>query len=116
MLGDHVAALERQDPAGDSNPDDAQNDSGQPRGTTRYTVGLSVTSAFVGSFGDLKGRDLDLEPVGEARSNADVFLELSARLGLAQNTDPSGELEEIMRTLHEADRAGTFGAAEGDEE
>ena len=28
----------------------------------------------------------------------------------------SGELEEIMRTLHEADRAGTFGAAEGDEE
>jgi anaerobic selenocysteine-containing dehydrogenase len=40
-----------------------------------------------------------VEPVGEARSNADVFSELVARLGLEQPGDPHGELEEMLDVL-----------------
>ncbi len=40
-----------------------------------------------------------IEPVGEARSNADVFTELLARVGLAHDTDPTGELEEMLGVL-----------------
>src|SRR5687768_16272607 len=40
-----------------------------------------------------------VEPVGEARSNADVFGELLQRLDLDQPGDPSGELEEMLDVM-----------------
>jgi anaerobic selenocysteine-containing dehydrogenase len=40
-----------------------------------------------------------IEPVGEARSNADVFGELLRRLNLCQEGDPQGELEEMLDVL-----------------
>jgi len=40
-----------------------------------------------------------IEPVGESRSNADVFAELLERLGLAEEEDPKGELEEMLDVL-----------------
>ena len=40
-----------------------------------------------------------IEPVGEARSNAEVFSELLARMDLQEPTDPSGELEEMLDVL-----------------
>jgi anaerobic selenocysteine-containing dehydrogenase len=40
-----------------------------------------------------------IEPVGEARSNAEVFSELLERTGLVDGTDPKGELEEMLDVL-----------------
>ncbi len=40
-----------------------------------------------------------IEPVGESRSNADVFGELLRRLDLARDDDPNGELEEMLNVL-----------------
>jgi anaerobic selenocysteine-containing dehydrogenase len=40
-----------------------------------------------------------VEAQGEARSNADVFGELMGRLDLRSETDPSGELEEMLDVL-----------------
>jgi len=40
-----------------------------------------------------------IEAVGEARPNAEVFGELARRLGLAADTDPSGDLEEMLGVL-----------------
>ena len=40
-----------------------------------------------------------IEAVGEARSNADVFGELIDRLGLGEDGDPRGELEEMLDVL-----------------
>jgi anaerobic selenocysteine-containing dehydrogenase len=40
-----------------------------------------------------------IEPVGESRSNADVFGELLRRLELGQEGDPNGELEEVLDVL-----------------
>ncbi len=40
-----------------------------------------------------------IEPVGEARSNADVFGALLRRMDLATNADPDGELEEMLHVL-----------------
>ena len=40
-----------------------------------------------------------IEAVGEARPNADVFGELLQRLDLAEPTDPSGELEEMLHVI-----------------
>jgi anaerobic selenocysteine-containing dehydrogenase len=41
-----------------------------------------------------------IEAVGEARSNADVFGELRQRLGIGEESDPHGELEEMLDVLH----------------
>ena len=41
-----------------------------------------------------------IEPVGEARSNADVFDDLMQRLGIGEESDPHGELEEMLDVLH----------------
>ena len=49
-----------------------------------------------------------VDPVGEARSNADVFGELAARLGVADERDPTGELDLLVRVLDEL--PGTIGA------
>jgi anaerobic selenocysteine-containing dehydrogenase len=40
-----------------------------------------------------------IDPVGEARSNADVFGELAARLGLLRPDEPRGELELMLGIL-----------------
>jgi anaerobic selenocysteine-containing dehydrogenase len=40
-----------------------------------------------------------IEPVGEARSNADVFGDLLETLGLRHDSDPRGELEEMLDVL-----------------
>ena len=40
-----------------------------------------------------------IEPIGESRSNADVFGELLRRLDLSQDGDPNGELEEVLDVL-----------------
>src|SRR4051794_29705637 len=40
-----------------------------------------------------------IEPVGEARSNADVFGELCARLDLLSDDEPRGELDLMLRVL-----------------
>jgi anaerobic selenocysteine-containing dehydrogenase len=40
-----------------------------------------------------------IEPVGEARSNADVFGELLRRFDLAEPNDPNGELEEMIDVI-----------------
>jgi anaerobic selenocysteine-containing dehydrogenase len=41
-----------------------------------------------------------IEPVGEARSNADVFGEIIARAGLHEESDPQGELEEMLDVMN----------------
>ena len=49
-----------------------------------------------------------IEPVGESRCNADVFGDLLERTGLREDSDPRGELEEMLNVL---DRLpGTAGA------
>jgi anaerobic selenocysteine-containing dehydrogenase len=40
-----------------------------------------------------------IDAVGEARSNADVFGELAARLGLLEEHEPTGELDLMVRVL-----------------
>jgi anaerobic selenocysteine-containing dehydrogenase len=40
-----------------------------------------------------------IEPVGESRPNADVFGELIARMGVQEESDPKGELEEMLDVL-----------------
>ena len=40
-----------------------------------------------------------IEPVGEARSNADVFGELCGRLDLLEPGEPTGELDLLVRVL-----------------
>lgn len=40
-----------------------------------------------------------IEPVGESRSNADVFTELLRTTGLAEADEPQGELEEMLAVL-----------------
>ena len=46
-----------------------------------------------------------VEPVGEARSNADVFGELSLRLGLLRDDEPTGELDLMVHVLDRLPRA-----------
>jgi anaerobic selenocysteine-containing dehydrogenase len=40
-----------------------------------------------------------IEPVAEARPNADVFHDLATRLGLASDADPSDELEQMLGVM-----------------
>ena len=55
-----------------------------------------------------------IEPVGESRSNADVFGELLSRLDLQQDGDPVGELEELLDVLSRVpDPAGAELRADG---
>ncbi|MGC4084947.1 MAG: molybdopterin-dependent oxidoreductase [Vicinamibacterales bacterium] len=56
---------------------------------------------FAKSYGTI---NLDIvrpvvEPVGESRSNADVFGELCARLGLLQDDEPAGELDLMLKVI-----------------
>jgi anaerobic selenocysteine-containing dehydrogenase len=42
-----------------------------------------------------------VDPVGEARSNNDVFGELASRMGLLEGNEPRGELEALLRVMED---------------
>jgi anaerobic selenocysteine-containing dehydrogenase len=75
--------------------------------TARYADVLLPATTFVEGY-DLArgygpitlrlGRPV-IEPVGEARSNAEVFGALLRKLDLAQDGEPAGELEEMLHVL-----------------
>ena len=65
---------------------------------------------FAKSYGPIHldlGRAV-IDAVGESRSNADVFGELCARLGVRRDHEPEGELDLLVRVLDEL--PGTIGA------
>jgi anaerobic selenocysteine-containing dehydrogenase len=64
---------------------------------TTFLEGYDFARAYGPIHLDL-GRPV-IEPVGEARSNADVFGELCARLDLLSDDEPRGELDLMLRVL-----------------
>lgn len=64
---------------------------------TTFLEGYDLARAY-GPISLRLGRPV-IEPVGEARSNADVFADLLRRTGLDEPDDPRGELEEMLRVL-----------------
>jgi anaerobic selenocysteine-containing dehydrogenase len=64
---------------------------------TTFLEGYDFAKAYGPVHIDL-GRPV-IEPVGEARSNADVFGELCTRLDLLTETDATGELDLLIRVL-----------------
>jgi len=64
---------------------------------TTFLEGYDFARAYGPIHLDL-GRPV-IDPVGEARSNADVFGELCTRLGLLQEDEPAGELDLLVRVL-----------------
>ena len=64
---------------------------------TTFLEGYDIARAY-GPIGLRLGKPV-IEPVGESRSNAEVFGELLQRLELAEPDDPSGELEEMLDVL-----------------
>ncbi|HEU4694825.1 MAG TPA: molybdopterin-dependent oxidoreductase [Vicinamibacterales bacterium] len=61
---------------------------------TTFLEGYDIVRAY-GPIGLRLARPV-IESVGEARSNAEVFSELSRLLELNEATDPSGEIEEML--------------------
>ncbi len=66
---------------------------------TTFLEGYDFAKAY-GPINIELGRPV-IDPVGEARSNADVFGDLCARLGLLAPGEPAGELELLVRVLDE---------------
>ncbi|MCC7415835.1 MAG: molybdopterin-dependent oxidoreductase [Acidobacteria bacterium] len=66
---------------------------------TTFLEGYDVARAYGSIHLDLARPAI--EPVGEARSNADVFGELCARLGVNQDGETTGELDLLVRVLDE---------------
>ena len=66
---------------------------------TTFLEGYDFAKAY-GPIALQLGRPV-IDVVGEARSNADVFGELCARLGLLEDDEPSGELDLMLRVLDE---------------
>jgi anaerobic selenocysteine-containing dehydrogenase len=64
---------------------------------TTFLEGYDVAKAYGPIHLEL-GRPV-IDTVGEARPNADVFGELSARLGLLKDGEPSGELDLMLNVL-----------------
>jgi len=64
---------------------------------TTFLEGYDIARAY-GPLTMRLGRPV-IEAVGEARSNADVFGELIDRVGLGQDGDARGELEEMLSVL-----------------
>ena len=64
---------------------------------TTFLEGYDMPRAY-GPIGLRLGRPV-IEAVGEARSNADVFGELLGLLGLSQEGDANGEIEEMLDVL-----------------
>jgi anaerobic selenocysteine-containing dehydrogenase len=73
---------------------------------TTFLEGYDFAKAYGPINLDL-GRPV-IEPVGEARSNADVFGELCGRLGLLDDGEPRGELDLMLHVLDHL--PGTIGA------
>jgi anaerobic selenocysteine-containing dehydrogenase len=61
---------------------------------TTFLEGYDIARAY-GPIGLRLGKPV-IEPVGESRSNAEVFGELTALLGVQEAGDPVGELEEML--------------------
>jgi anaerobic selenocysteine-containing dehydrogenase len=75
--------------------------------TARYADVLLPNTTFLEGYDLVKsygpwtlglGRPV-IEPVGESRSNADVFGDLLELTGLREDSDPHGELEEMLHVL-----------------
>jgi anaerobic selenocysteine-containing dehydrogenase len=75
--------------------------------TARYADVLLPNTTFLEGYDLVKsygvwalglGRPV-IEPVGESRSNADVFGDLLELTGLREESDPRGELEEMLHVL-----------------
>jgi anaerobic selenocysteine-containing dehydrogenase len=64
---------------------------------TTFLEGYEIARGY-GAISLRLGRPA-VEPVGEARSNADVFGDLLDRVGLQRDGDPRGELEEMLDVL-----------------
>ena len=64
---------------------------------TTFLEGYDLAKAY-GTWALALGPPV-IEPVGEARCNADVFSELVALTGLREASDPRGELEEMLNVL-----------------
>ena len=64
---------------------------------TTFLEGYDFARAY-GPMALQLGRPV-IDPVGEARSNADVFGALAARMGLLRDGEPDGELETLVRIL-----------------
>jgi anaerobic selenocysteine-containing dehydrogenase len=73
---------------------------------TTFLEGYDFAKAYGPIHLDL-GRPV-IDAVGEARSNADVFGELAARLGVLNEGEPHGELDLMVKILDEL--PGTIGA------
>jgi len=73
---------------------------------TTFLEGYDVAKAY-GPISLELGRPV-IDTIGEARSNADVFGELCARLGLLKGDEPSGELDLMVSMLDQL--PGTIGA------
>jgi anaerobic selenocysteine-containing dehydrogenase len=69
---------------------------------TTFLEGYDLAKAYGPIHLDLAKPVIDA--VGEARSNADVFGELCARLGLLQENEPAGELEMTLDILNRLPR------------
>jgi anaerobic selenocysteine-containing dehydrogenase len=64
---------------------------------TTFLEGYDLAKAY-GTWALALGQPV-IEPVGEARCNADVFGELLALTGMREESDPRGELEEMLNVL-----------------
>lgn len=65
---------------------------------TTFLEGYDFAKAYGPLHLDL-GRQV-VDPVGEARSNADVFGDLAQRLGVLQDDEPTGELDLMLQVLN----------------
>ena len=65
--------------------------------STTFLEGYDFAKAYGPIHMDL-GRPV-IDAAGEARSNADVFGELAGRLGLLEESDPTGELDLMLNVL-----------------
>jgi anaerobic selenocysteine-containing dehydrogenase len=66
---------------------------------TTFLEGYDVARAY-GPLVMQLGRPV-IDPVGEARSNADVFGDLAQRLGLLRDGEPRGEIDLLLRVLQD---------------
>lgn len=70
---------------------------------TTFLEGYDTAKAY-GPLSFQLGRPV-IDPVGEARSNADVFGEIAARLGLLRDDEPGGELDLVLRVMQQLPKA-----------
>src|SRR4029078_12567477 len=66
---------------------------------TTFFEGYDVAKGYGPLYLDL-GRQV-VDPIGEARSNADVFGDLAQRLGVLRDGEPASELDLMLRMLEQ---------------